>query len=77
MAVYQINLVPAYGKDYKTPADVLKAWSAGKDFKIMDISSPWDGAYTSCRDWQGKVVRIRFNKRAEIVIIQDDQIVLV
>jgi hypothetical protein len=74
MAVYNVNLVPAYGRDYKSPEEVLRHWAGGKDFMIMDISNPYDGRYTSIRDWGGKAVRIRFNKRADYVIVRDNQI---
>lgn len=46
-----LTLVPAYGRDYKTPEAVLSDWKLGRDFKIMDISCRWDGSYTSCRDF--------------------------
>jgi hypothetical protein len=74
MTVYDINLVPAYGRDYKSPTDVLKHWVDGKDFLIADIGSLWNGKYTSIRDWKGKAVRIRFNRKADFVIIRDDKI---
>ncbi len=32
-----ISAVPAYGRDYKTKADVLADWEAGKDFLIQDM----------------------------------------
>lgn len=34
----------AYGKHYKTKAELLKAWEDGADFKI------WGGPYMSIRD---------------------------
>ena len=67
-------LVPAYGRDYDTSLDVQTAWNAGKDFKIADVSSRWDGRYTSIRDydasspeWQGSY--IRYNKLQDITHI--------
>ena len=27
------GLTPAYGRDYKTKAEVIEAWEAGKDFE--------------------------------------------
>ena len=45
-----LTLIPAYGRDYTTAEAVLEHWTAGKDFRIADISCRWDGAYTSCRD---------------------------
>jgi len=69
MALYAVNLVPAYGRDYKTEAEVTTAWNAGKDFLIQDIGSRWDGKYTSKSDWEGQKVRIRYNKLADIIIL--------
>ena len=46
----RIGLVPAYGRDYRSKAAVLKDLKAGKDFQIADMSCPWDGKYTSIRD---------------------------
>ena len=43
-------LIPAYGRDYKTAAEVKKDWEAGKDFMIADVSCRWNGSYTSIRD---------------------------
>jgi hypothetical protein len=63
------HLVPAYGRDYSTSAAALADWKSGKDFRIMDISSEWDGAYTSCRDWaRNETVLIRYKRRTEFVI---------
>jgi hypothetical protein len=32
------ELTPAYGRDYKTKAEVIKAWEDGKDFEGGIIS---------------------------------------
>lgn len=40
----EIVVKPAYGKCYKTGEEVLAAWKAGKDFKIVG------GSYCSIRD---------------------------
>jgi hypothetical protein len=37
-------LAPAYGRRYRTEQELLEAWEAGKDFKIVG------GPYTSIRD---------------------------
>lgn len=39
-----IYLIPAYGKQYKTKQEVINAWKAGVDFKIVN------GPYCSIRD---------------------------
>jgi len=43
-ATSQLVLTPAYGKTYVTKEDMLTAWKAGKDFKILN------GNYCSIRD---------------------------
>lgn len=72
MPTYEVNLVPAYGRDYTTETLVKAHWEMGKDFMIRDIGSPYDGRYTSIRDWKGKYVRIRFNKLADFVILKGE-----
>lgn len=39
-----IEVIPAYGRDYKTGKAALADWAAGKDFKIVG------GPYCSNRD---------------------------
>jgi hypothetical protein len=38
MTYYELS--PAYGRDYKTKADVIRAWQSGKDFQ-GDYSLSW------------------------------------
>lgn len=38
-----IELVPAYGRDYKSRVDVLAAYHAGKDFIIASVGNRWCG----------------------------------
>lgn len=33
-----INLVPAYGRDYKSQAEVQKDWDADKDFIVQGLA---------------------------------------
>lgn len=64
-----LHVVPAYGADYKTEADALAAWKSGTDFLIRNISSPWDGAYCSCRDFtRAESILIRYHHRTKSVI---------
>jgi hypothetical protein len=55
----ELTIVPAYGRDYKTAKDAAHDWFAGKDFRIADIGSRYNGAYCSVRDPID--ARIRFN----------------
>ena len=38
-----LSVVPAYGRDYRSKAQVMAAWQAGKDFRIV---SPREGGGT-------------------------------
>ena len=53
------TVVPAYGADYKTSEEALEAWRSGKDFKIQDISHPYDGSYCSNRDLNAVLIRYK------------------
>ena len=58
-----IHALPAYGRDYKSKAEVIKAWQDGKDF--IDALS---GRYLSSRDdLGGREVWIRFNNQRRII----------
>jgi hypothetical protein len=63
-----LTLVPAYGRDYKSKKEVITDWNAGKDFKVMDISCPFDGCYCSNQtpELKGKTLNIRY-KRMEMI----------
>lgn len=66
-----INLIPAYGRDYKSKTEVFEAWTGGKDFQVADVSSPYNGAYTSIRDFStGDRITIRYKKLANVAVIQ-------
>jgi hypothetical protein len=45
--IIMMTLTPAYGRDYNSVKAVKKAFDDGLDFIVNDISSPWDGKYTS------------------------------
>ena len=64
------TLVPAYGRDYKSPKAVKADWAAEKDFQIMDMSSPDNGRYANRQDFnKGTQVKIRYNKLTKLVVI--------
>ena len=41
----QLDIQPAYGRDYKSIAEVKAAWESSKDFQIIH-----SGAYVSIRE---------------------------
>lgn len=53
----QLTLVPALGRDYANQADLLADWEAGKDFRIEDASSPYNGAYVNLADARSSALR--------------------
>jgi hypothetical protein len=71
-----LTLVPAYNRDYQTSAQVLEGWNADKDFRIMDISCPFDGKYLNRSQVErtpslaNTVFRIRYKQRMNIVMVQ-------
>lgn len=60
-----IHAVPAYGRDYKSKAAVLKDWTEGKDFR-----DALTGRYLSVRDNVQSQVWIRYDKLRKIVRVQ-------
>lgn len=69
MPTYEMTLIPAYGRDYKSAKAARTDWESGKDFRIATIG-PDSGAYTSKRDWTGKHVAIRYNKLTQLTIVK-------
>ena len=67
-----LTCVPSYGRDYKTAADVKKAWAEGKDFTINQFMSPDDGRQINKEDAdKGKVtVHIYFARNTKSVVIK-------
>jgi hypothetical protein len=50
MTMKYMTLVPAYGRDYKTQAEVKAALDAGKDFQVSNMFDPNDGSYLNSED---------------------------
>lgn len=66
------NLIPAYGRDYKSKKAVLEDWTAGKDFLI---SSPGRSVYINNADAvKGGIVQvnIRYKGLRSIAVIKLD-----
>jgi hypothetical protein len=62
--------VPAYGRDYRSAAQVREAWAAGKDFLIQP-----SGQYINKEDADryGVGVQLRYAKRTKVIIIMPGQ----
>ena len=67
----ELTLTPAYGRDYKNKAAVLKDWEAGKDFEIAD-----PGYHRYCnkadleRDSKVTGVRLRYAGLRKVALIK-------
>lgn len=62
-------LQPAYGRDYKSKADLLKDFYAGKNFIINDFRHPYDGKPANINDLmldQLTTVTFRFSKNRRV-----------
>lgn len=68
-----LTVVPAYGRDYKSKAEVLSDWNAGKDFQICDMSSPHDGSYINKEDAskEGITVNVRYARLTKVLPIKN------
>jgi hypothetical protein len=57
-----VEVVPAYGRDYKSKKEVLADWKAEKDFQIAST-----GQYCSIRDFAvGVTVNLRYKKQTQV-----------
>lgn len=66
-----MNVIPAYGRDYKSKKAVEADWAAGKDFLIQDISSRWDGKPMNKDSVPaGTVVSVRYNKLRNVCFVK-------
>jgi hypothetical protein len=71
-----LNLIPAYGRDYRSKAAVLADWNAGNDFKIEDVSSPHDGRYVNKADTEkypdlaGLTLTVRYANLTRVTTIK-------
>ena len=67
------TLIPAYGRDYKSKAQILADLEAQKDFIIADISNPWDGKPANKRDLLAfgvTTIYVRYKRLANVAKIK-------
>ncbi len=65
-----ITLTPAYGRDYKSKAEVLAGVKANKDFVLNDASSQWNGQYCSPSDFKGQNIIFRYAKLRKTMTVK-------
>ena len=55
-------LTAAYGRNYTTKKAMIADFEGGKDFTLNDITSRYDGKYTSIRDFKnGEKLQFRYD----------------
>lgn len=68
-----LTLVPAYGRDYKSKAEVQRDLDAGKDFIIATYGHPYDGKPAnaeSLRQSGVKTVNIRYKQQRAVGVFR-------
>ena len=60
---------PAYGRDYKSVAAVIKDWNANKDFRIATFG-PDHGRYINKQDAVGITINVRYQRDTKITVIK-------
>ena len=74
MYPFQINVLPAYGRDYKNKKEILADYLANKDFEVSDISNKGKINKSDCLRMgiACLIVRYRNNQRlASINVIKN------
>lgn len=72
-----LTVEPTYGRDYTKKADLMADWNANKDFRVTDISSPYNGMAVNKADLEAEVkekgpvtVKARYKKHTQIAMIE-------
>lgn len=64
-----ITVVPAYGRDYKSQADVKADWNSGKDFRIADVMN--GTGYINKDDApKGATINVRYARQTKVLPIK-------
>tara|TARA_R100000655_G_scaffold275_2_gene1101 strand:+ start:1137 stop:1370 length:234 start_codon:yes stop_codon:yes gene_type:complete len=74
MYPFQIEVLPAYGRDYKNKKEIFEAYSKNQDFEVSDISNKGKINKTDCLRYgiACLIVRYRNNQRlASINVIKN------
>lgn len=61
-------LMPAYGRDYKSKAEVIAALKSGDDFKTAN------GSYCSLRDFPNQEITVRYKKLTQVCIVKSKEL---
>lgn len=70
----RLNVIPSYGREYKSKAEVVADLEAEKDFTVADMSSRWDGMQCNRTDLRNEGVtdlQVRYGKNlARVCVIK-------
>ncbi len=67
-----ITVLPNYGRDYSTAAEVQAGYRAGHDFRVQDVSVPqWNGMAVNKEDAEaaGLQLKVRFNRATDFIYV--------
>ena len=67
-----LPLTPAYGRDYKKKADVLKDWNDNKDFKTSAGQYINREQFATMDELPKSNITIRYNKLTEVLVTSID-----
>lgn len=65
-----MTLSPAWGRDYKSRAEVAKAINDRKDFMINDPFSQWNGKPCTPADLTDSRLTVRYAQLRKVVILK-------
>lgn len=66
-----INVIPAYGRDYKSQAEVQKDWDADKDFIVQGLGGHGQATNKSDSIALGvKTVLVRYGKMMKVYSVK-------
>jgi len=69
MYPFQINVLPAYGRDYKNKKEILKDYLDNKDFEVSDISNKGKINKTDCLRYGIACLIIRYGNLRKVASI--------
>lgn len=64
------TLTPAYGRDYKSKAEVKAALLANVDFILNQYGSPYDGKPCSPDEFFGTEFNVRYGKLRKVAVFK-------
>ena len=74
MYPFSINVLPAYGRDYKNKKEILNDYLANKDFEVSDISNKGKINKLDCLRYGVACLIIRYSnlrKTASINVVKN------